>query len=302
MRLGVSRLTKGCLLPLAALAALAALAWWKLYEPGPGRDALQDAIASGDAAAVRAALDAGADPNLSDYGVPPPLVAAVAKGRPDLARVLLERGADPDRPGAEAGDLTPLATALAAGDAELQRLLLEAGADPAGPGASGAPLLFDAVRAKDGDAVRRLVDAGAEVDVRDTSGLAWDEAMGLRVRAARELAEHMGEEAPALADPEHLTGVTPLMLAARSDGLAVLEALLERGADVNARDDAGATPLAHAARSAWTSPEVLRRLVAAGADPEATDVAGRTPIDYAGGPELPRPGIAELLREAARGR
>lgn len=285
-------LLRGCLLPALALGGLA---WWELRQPAVPVDSLQRAVEAGDLAAVRESLDSGADPDFSDYGVPPPLVAAVAAGRVEIARLLLERGAAPDRPGALEGDLSPLATALANGDVAMQQLLLDAGADPAGPGTGGAPLLFDAVRLGDAAAVRRLVAAGADVDVRDADGAAWDGAVGAALRSARELAAKMDTQPPRTADPEALTGITPLMLAARRDEPAVLEALLGSGADPDARDGAGATPLSHAARSPWCGPEGIRMLLAAGANPRARDASGRSPIDYARGPELPRPALAEML-------
>ena len=97
--------------------------------------ALAQAVWSGDAAAVRRLLAAGADP---DQGDPPPLVAAVVGVRPDLVRLLLAAGATPDARDHEGtpvlvlAGLTPGAVRL-----ELVRTLLAMGAETGAVAPSG---------------------------------------------------------------------------------------------------------------------------------------------------------------------
>jgi ankyrin repeat protein len=55
--------------------------------------------------------------------------------------------------------------------------------------------------------------------------------------------------------------------------------LLDRGADMNARDDAGATALYNAA--SWGRRDVVELLVARGADAGLRTKAGATPLDGA---------------------
>ena len=72
---------------------------------------------------------------------------------------------------------------------------------------------------------------------------------------------------------------TPLHKAAAGD-LAVVEKLIAAGADPNAREKYGNTPLHWAARHSNNS-AVVEKLIAGGADPKARDIGGKFPFDYA---------------------
>ncbi len=68
--------------------------------------------------------------------------------------------------------------------------------------------------------------------------------------------------------------------AAMAEDRAEIDDLLACGADPNAKDAGGCTPLHYAA---WNNPvgEMAAVLFEAGADPEACDGNGRKPLDYA---------------------
>ena len=75
------------------------------------------------------------------------------------------------------------------------------------------------------------------------------------------------------------SGMTPLHEAAMFNKTsAAAEALLAAGADVNARDTWGLTPL-HMVASIDECPGMFGVLLAAGADPEARERSGLTPAD-----------------------
>ena len=85
--------------------------------------------------------------------------------------------------------------------------------------------------------------------------------------------------------PSHLEPVhnqTPLMVAAREGCLDAAKRLLRAGADLDARDSAGSTPLHIAARPWWREDAALvSLLIDAGADRQARDAEGRTPAQVA---------------------
>jgi ankyrin repeat protein len=96
-----------------------------------GYDPIGLAAFLGGAGAVRALLEAGADPN-GDPGNPMgvrPVHAAAAAGDRESMAALLAAGADPNA--RQHGGYTPLHEAAHTDDAELAALLLAGGADPA---------------------------------------------------------------------------------------------------------------------------------------------------------------------------
>ena len=76
-------------------------------------------------------------------------------------------------------------------------------------------------------------------------------------------------------------GVTPLhAAAAKNPDPAAIAALLEAGADIDARDESGATPL-HMAAALNPNPSVIAALLEAGADINASSEDGATPLHWA---------------------
>ena len=314
------------------------------------------ACVNGNADMVRRLLDAGADPNAVDPGGETALMTAARTGAPAALRLLIERGATVDAREPEFGQTALMIAALEHHDAAVQ-ILLEAGASPnaqtrkgptpafvlpckgTGCGSEGVginrgglpdrgrraevkggmtPLLH---AARDGhlSVARRLVDAGADLELGDANAIRpllmsllnnqLDVARFLLSKGANVNADDFWGRTPLWAAVEYRNldmnnndqdsptdnGVD------RAPVLEMIKQLIAAGANVNARtrelppsrrwlyslndvswvDFTGQTPFLRAALSADTA--TMRLLVEHGADPNLPTLAGTTPLMAAAG-------------------
>jgi ankyrin repeat protein len=192
------------------------------------------------------------------------LVAAVSAGDLGGARRALDQGISPD---AVFGK--PLEMAAVAGDVPMTRLLLERGATPVRWGRVGwTPLQQAAAFSGNTGVIALLLDAGADVNEATSAG------------------------------------ATPVSIAAGAGNLAALDLLLARGGDVKGFARPGCRPcdppLVSAVRGGRGSPQLLQRLIDAGADVDAADDEGVTPVIAAAA--FGRTDLIEfLVRAGARG-
>lgn len=239
-------------------------------------------------------LEHGADPNIPSHAGTTPLFAVIntqwaPKARypqqqaylqqnathHDVMRALLESGADPNvrltkhlwfmeytfsHLGVDMRGATPLWRAAHGLDVEAMQILVDAGADP------GIPTMKPPER-------RRYADAIDGVERRDPSGLAPVPEGGSGVYPIHAATGHGYGTGYAGNSHRH----------APDAWMPALRYLVEElGADVNARDHDGYTPLHNAA--ARGDMEMLRYLVERGADPMAVSRRGQTTVDMANGP------------------
>jgi hypothetical protein len=113
------------------LVQTATTAFAQQPETGPAKpvmvSVMHEAARTGDVAALRAELQAGASPDARDMKKRTPLMDAAAAGQLKAMRALLNAGANVN---ARAGDnRTPLIEAAAGGHLEAARLLVQTGAD-----------------------------------------------------------------------------------------------------------------------------------------------------------------------------
>jgi ankyrin repeat protein len=314
------------------------------------------AAVNGNADMIRRLLEAGVDANAVDPGGETALMTAARTGAPAALRALLERGAAVDAREPEFGQTALMIAVREANDAAVQ-ILLEAGASPnvqtrkgptpnfvppckgTGCGSEGVginrgglpdrgrraeikggmtPLLY---AARDGNtaAARRLIDAGADLELGDANSIRpllmslinnhLDVARLLLSKGANVNADDFWGRTPLWAAVEYRNldmnnndqdsptdnGVD------RAPILVMIKELIDAGANVNARtrelfpvrrwlyslndvswvDFTGQTPFLRAALSADTA--TMRLLVERGADPNLPTLAGTTPLMAAAG-------------------
>jgi ankyrin repeat protein/L-ascorbate metabolism protein UlaG (beta-lactamase superfamily) len=217
-------------------------AWLAVAAAGAGE--IHDAVAAGDAARVTALLRGrpelvrAADANPTrDL----PLHTAAVAGRVEIARLLLDAGAEVD--GFDADESTPLHVAALNRRREMVDFLIERGADVNRRDRNGAYALSFAVSGRDSVVVRRVLEAGADLNYASAAG-------------------------------------TRLMHLALSRGLwDLVDRLRARGEDINAADREGQTPMHWLAYA--RDPQRVRRAIALGARAAVADTSGRTPLHNA---------------------
>lgn len=78
-----------------------------------------------------------------------------------------------------------------------------------------------------------------------------------------------------------LIGFTPIFFAIISQNLDLVKAMAAKGADLNATDGAGSTPLMWAASDEAARPEIVEELLKLGADPHVVNKMGDTALTWA---------------------
>ena len=238
-------------------------------------------------------LEAGADPNGSDEGGQTPLHWAVQGDQLNVVTTLLESGANPN-----ARDImgrSPMWYWAGLGTSpEILKPMLQAGGDRETRNNAGIPLLHHAAARDRPVTLTALVQAGANLHIRDrrSDGTALHAAAGsnefgqLTVSAAAGFAALL--EAGADPDTRDSSNVTPLERT-HSSSMNMVKTLLDAHAgrttvNSHARDALGHTALHAAARA--NSPRLIAALVSAGADVDALDNEGNTPVLLAAGARL----------------
>jgi ankyrin repeat protein len=264
--------------------------------------------------AARTLVDAGAKLDLTDPDGTTALMLAIMNGHFDTAAMLVDKGADVNITDASgmaalygAVDINTLGEVFGHPErpstdkltaVDLIRLLLEHGANsnarlktptlqrahtPGEPSLNeGSTPLMRAAKNGDSAAIRLLLEHGADPNARQknqTTALMFAAGLGRGTSAFTKDYATEGEL------------------------LESVKVLIAAGADVNAVNDTGETPLHYGAQA---SDDIVRFLADKGAKLDAKDSKGRTPVEmalgvglhgHAGGPPNVREGTANLIRQ-----
>lgn len=260
-----------------------------------GMTPLMVASSEGRTAIAKLLLGAKADVNAAGQDGTTALMRAASANRRDVMQLLLSSGANVNA--TNAGGMTALMVAAFGGYADAVRMLLAGKADPNIADNQGRTALMAGATSGDAPTVDALLKSGANPNVSDaghgtpmTYAAAEGQGAVMNVLQQHGLKPNAGDFALAaagchaeavkiaLASGVGVNGaagqIVPLLSAAGTGCVEVAQLLIERGADVNAKDHDGWTPLIKAAQAGHT--EMVQLLLDHGADMRAADNDGRT--------------------------
>jgi ankyrin repeat protein len=226
----------------------------------------------GDIRKVRLLVESGADLHAaSQMGRTPLLVASYTTGASETVRFLLSKGADPKK--ADNSGMTPLHAAIAVNDLVSAKLLLDRGADANAQANVPQPSTPLMLAGQNGNAelIKLLLAKSASVNFHSSS-------TNQRVQNGM----------------IQFGSVTALHTAALGGNAEAVSVLLDAGADVNAEDLRGMTPLMWAVSTDRPNLSIVRMLVAKGSDMSIRSKVGETVADWAR--KFNHPGVMAELK------
>lgn len=253
-----------------------------------GNTPLIHAASVGNAEAVRVLIAAGANAKAANsLGVTPLLTGAAD---PVKAKLLVAAGADVNATAAGTGRTPLIVAANVNGNSATVKMLIDRGAEIGKADKSGMNALNAAASAGDFESVRLLIAKGADAAMQPPAGgTALHYAAGNRHVPMIRLLLERGAKVDAAGNFSNqvkhgkiaLERITPLMLAVTYGPVDAVQALIDAGANVNARDIRGMTPLMFAVASESQDPAVVKLLLAKGAETGVRSLAGETALDWA---------------------
>ncbi len=191
----------------------------------------------------------------------------------DIVRYLVAKGADVKTQ--DAFGNTILTAAATGNDLNTIRIALDAGADVNASGPTGTTPLLLAAGYGNLEATKLLLGKGAKVNTVTPTAALFP-----------------------IADPKSgpvaLHNFTPLLVALPHASPALIQTLLDAGADVNAKDSRNMTALMFAVATNHQNPAVIRMLIDRGADLTVQSNVGETAADWAR--KLGAPAGLQLLK------
>lgn len=218
--------------------------------PPGGGDAFYFAVKRNKLAEVKSYIDKKIDLNAHNDAGDTALHIAAKQGLPEMAKLLLDHGANPRKGKQDEPEQLPIDDAVNFGKTELVALLTRNGGYIPGNTVDGRTLLHRAVEKGKPGMVEAMIKAGADANEMTPNGTT---PLLLALAARQE------ETAVTLLQfPEVIHGIntfftktdprkrTAFQIAIERGMARAVDKMLEFGGNVNAKDDMGVTPLEHA--------------------------------------------------------
>jgi ankyrin repeat protein len=244
-----------------------------------GTTALHWAVRWDDREAADVLIAAGADVKTANREGATPLFVACESGNTAMIEKLLKAGEDANAVVLMHGE-TALMMAARSGNTDAVRVLLDHGANPnTKETLGGTTALMWAAEENHAEVIRLLASRGAEVNAQaliTTPGGARRGGNGIPSATEAALAAAAAAAEDYVPPPKVKGGMTALVIAARSDNLESVKALLSAGAKVNQTSADGTSPLLAATQNGFYG--VGRYLLDNGADANVANSKGWTPL------------------------
>ena len=286
---------------MAKVRSMAADASARDAADGRGMTPLHYASAFGSAEAFRSLVEAGANVNAKTEQMVTPL--HMAAWDPARVKLLLDKGADANVVSKQ-GRTPMMVAANYPGSEESLRLLLTKTKDVNTQDQFEGTALMWAVQGGNPRAVKMLLDAGADSSkVSKPYGSALNNVGSGDIATLKMLlAKHAPvNSATQMSFPVKngeiaLKFLTPLHMAAPYGKPEAIKALLDAGADANAKDVRGMTPLMLAVSSENQDVRVAKLLLSRGAQVNVKSSIGETALDWAN--KFGNPQVIAALKKA----
>lgn len=248
---------------------------------------IQSAAASNNLEMLKYAVEHGFIVNHFKNEKEPALHIAAFHGALEAVQFLVEQGADVNEY-AESASMAPFLCAVKSNNPKILEYLFQQGADIR----AESPLLknnnlltckqlcnaidlavyFDAL-----DSVKWLLAHGFSINRTNEYGISllhW-----AAVRCSPELIDFLLQEGLDINQRDSSIGMTPLHCAVFNERIESMRLLIDRGADIHARNACGQTALLIASQA--NIAPLVDLLLAQGASPLVRDIMHKTPLDYA---------------------
>ncbi|OGB86585.1 hypothetical protein A3J41_01985 [candidate division TM6 bacterium RIFCSPHIGHO2_12_FULL_38_8] len=281
-------------------------------NPNKANDDLLGAVCRNDSSLVQTLLNAGAQTNFAGNCMPLHIASEI--GLPEIVKILLQEGANPNIK--NNWNLTALGAAIIGQQPEIVKILLAAGVNPNETDSGGRTALeqvgerdksieiagillkadarrstnswtnkqlTDAIRIGDQNRVQKILDLGADPNTKDSNfgypGLNYAVIYNGDINILKKLLTANAD--PNLSDNFGDTALisvikNPEKSKSRKEHIEKIQLLLDAGADPDIKNNEGKTALMEAAR--FNAAEIAQELLKKNADPNIRDKQGNTAL------------------------